>query len=438
MKKISIVIISVFFFLNTFAQSYIGHTVDNFAGIHGVIYNPANVVSSNLRADINLLSGSAFVGSDYFGVNFDNATEIGDFDFEDDAQRFPSEANNFFGNTDVVGPSFMFNLSKKSSIGLVSRGRGFFNANEINGVLFENLIENFDEDEDFSFNSSNLNVTAHSWAEIGLAYGRILIDKPNHMLSGGVTLKYLIGAGALFVDTPGLQGNFDASTEIIDSQGALNYGTTQGFDTDDVNFDNISSGFGLDVGFVYEWHPKRDSDNPVRFYQDPYRLKIGVSVTDIGSITYDNAEVKQYDLNARVSTNTDDDVQDFLDNNYENSTSNQSVEIQLPTTLRLLVDYRLAKKWLISAQADLSLINSSQVQSNRMINTYTLTPRLETKWLTLFVPIGLRQYDEFAMGAGFRFGPLSIGSGSILSSLVSDNSQTADVFLGLKIPIYRK
>lgn len=439
MKKIVLSVTTILFSISTmYTQSYIGHNIDNFGGIHGVIYNPASVVSSNLRADINLFSGSTFLGSDYFGINFENTSETDDYDFEDNTQRFPSEANNFFANTDVVGPSFMFNLSKKSSIGLISRGRGFFNANEFNGVLFENLIDDFDEEEDFSFNSSNLNVTAHLWAEVGLAYGRILLDKPKHMLSGGVTLKYLIGAGAIFVDTPGLQGNFDASTETIDSQGFLHYGITQGFDTDDFNYDNTSSGFGLDVGFVYEWHPKRDTENPVRFYQDPYRLKIGVSVTDIGSISYSNTEVTRYDLNAIVSTDTEDDIEDFLDNNYENTTNNQAVQIQLPTTLRMLVDYRLAKKWLISAQADLSLINSSQVQSNRMINTYTLTPRLETKWFTLFVPVGLRQYDEFAMGAGFRLGPLSIGSGSILSSFISNEPKTTDIFIGLKIPIYRK
>lgn len=438
-RPIQLFILLLFIVSSMYSQSYIGHTIDNFSGIHGVIYNPANVVSSNLRADINLISASAFTGSDYLGINFDDAANNSDFDFEDDSQRIATDNNNFFLNTDIVTPSFMFNLSKKSSIGLITRVRGAFNANSINGLLFENLVENFDEDEDFTFDSSNLTLTTHAWAEIGLSYGRILLDRPQHMLSGGFTVKYLLGGGALFVDTPGLQGDFTASSEIIDSQGFLNYGTTQGFDANDVTFDDITPGFGLDVGFVYEWHPQRSDENPTRFYQDPYRLKIGVSVTDIGSITYENAEVKRYDLNARVSTaNYDDAVEDFLDNNYQNTTEEQSIEINLPTALHVLIDYRLARKWLISAQADVSLISSSQAQSNRMINTYTLTPRLETKWLTLFVPVGLRQYDEFAMGAGFRFGPLSLGSSSILSSLISDKSRTADIFLGLKIPIYRK
>lgn len=28
------------------AQNYIGHTMDNYAGVHGVVFNPANVFDS--------------------------------------------------------------------------------------------------------------------------------------------------------------------------------------------------------------------------------------------------------------------------------------------------------------------------------------------------------------------------------------------------------
>jgi len=41
-------------------------------------------------------------------------------------------------------------------------------------------------------------------------------------------------------------------------------------------------------------------------------------------------------------------------------------------------------------------------------------------------------------GAGLRFGPLMLGSGSVLTNLLSDTSKTTDVFVGLKVPIYRK
>jgi hypothetical protein len=105
--------------------------------------------------------------------------------------------------------------------------------------------------------------------------------------------------------------------------------------------------------------------------------------------------------------------------------------------MHLLLDYRLAKKWLISAQADFSLVNSGELQSNQVINTYTLMPRFESKWFTFFAPLSIREYDGFVFGGGIRLGPLSIGSGSVFSNLLSDESRTTDVFVGLKIPIYR-
>lgn len=442
MKKT--ILLSTFLVLISFcsySQNYIGHTVDNFAGIHSVLYNPANVVESNIKADINLFSASVFGGSDYFGINLsDVLNSDGGFDFDADTERLTSNSNNFFLNVDVMGPSFMFNLSPKSSIGLITRARSFFNLNEINGELYETIVDDLNSDNDFSFDSQNLNGTVHAWAEIGLAYGRVFIDNNNHLLKGGVTLKYLQGAGAAFMSSPGLQGNYVAASERLSSQGNLSYGTTEGFDSNDINFNNLSGSFGLDLGFAYQWHPNKEN-NGTRHYEDYYKLKVGVSVTDIGSINYDNSEIKTYDMNAQnVDTSTyQDDVEDFLDQNYASTTDRGSSKINLPTALHLLIDYRLTNKFLISAQADLAMTsNSANFVGNSIINTVTVAPRLETKWFSFYAPFSFRQYGDVAFGGGFRLGPLSVGSGSVFSNLLSDSSKTTDVFVGLKIPIYRK
>lgn len=423
--------------LKTQSQSYVGHAVDNYSGIHSVIFNPANVVESPLKADINLLSISTFSGTDYFNINFDQITNE-DFEFENDVETFPTNNNNFFGNVDVVGPSFMFNLSKKSSIGFISRARAFYQINGINGTLFESLANDFDDNENFQFDSSNLTTNVHAWAEFGLTYGRVLFSSQKHLLTGGVTFKYLLGVGSGFASTPNFSGEYFADREVVESQGTITYGNTPNFDGDDINFENLSTGYGFDVGFVYEYHPKRLDDN-IRYYQDPYRLKLAVSVTDIGSIDYENTEFTTYDLNTTVSTNQNtDDIQDFLDANFPSTTETGTASIQLPTALHLLLDYRIAGKLLVSAQANLAMSNDADQLSGRIINTIVLAPRLETKWFSLYAPISFREYDEVAYGAGLRLGPLSIGSGSILSNILTDESRTTDVFVGLKIPIYRK
>ncbi|WP_299130961.1 DUF5723 family protein [uncultured Winogradskyella sp.] len=423
----------------TYSQSYIGHAIDNFSGIQGITYNPSSIVGSNSKADINLFSASIFGGSDYFAINVSDIIKSeGGFDFESDTEKFPSNANSFFFNADILGPSFMFNLSPKSSIGIISRLRANFNINNINGTLYESVSNNFDLNEDFDFDSKNLSGTIHAWGEIGFAYGRILVNKPKHVLKGGVTLKYLQGGGAIFMNTLGMQGQYDASAQTLTTQGELNYGTSRDFEDGDIDFSELSAGFGLDFGFTYQWHPNRENDT-IPSYKDAYKLKIGVSVTDIGSVNYEDAITTTYDLNATVdASNFEDDTEAFLEDNYSGTETKNPSRIQLPTALHLLVDYRFAKKWFISAQANLSMIKDNAELSNAIINTVIIAPRLETKWFSFYAPLSLRQFGDVSLGSGLRFGPLTLGSGSVITNLLSDSSKTTDVYIGLKIPLYRK
>ena len=94
------------------------------------------------------------------------------------------------------------------------------------------------------------------------------------------------------MNSPGLQGQLYGSSEMLTTQGELNYGTSRDFEEGDIDFSESYSWFGLDVGFTYQWHPNRENDI-LPSYKDPYKLKIGVSLTDIGSINYDEAIINQ-------------------------------------------------------------------------------------------------------------------------------------------------
>ncbi|MEY8848479.1 DUF5723 family protein [Psychroserpens sp. XS_ASV72] len=258
-------------------------------------------------------------------------------------------------------------------------------------------------------------------------------------LKGGATLKILQGGGALFTSSPGLMGNYTGSSEVLSTQGSIKYGLSDAdFESENFASDNLTFGFGMDLGFTYQWHPNRENDS-VPIYRDRYKLKVGVSVTDIGAINYKDAEVTTYNMNATVNTGSyDGDLEEFLDDNYNNSTEKKSTKIQLPTALRVLADYKISKKFFVSAQANLSLVKKNNELANSINNSVTIAPRLETKWFSFFTPISFREYNDVAIGGGFRLGPLYVGSGSVFSNLISDSSKTADIFAGLKIPIYRK
>lgn len=426
------------------AQSFIGYTSDNYSGLHGVTLNPANIVNSKFRSEINLASASSTFNNDYFVADFNELFSGEEFD---DSRTEPKNNNNFTISADVMGPSFMFNLSPKSSIGIITRGRVVSNINELSGVLFENVEDNFDNNEDFIIEEDNFTITTHGWAEFGLAYGHVLLDKEQHFLKGGVTLKYLRGLGNAYTIGSNLLVDYQANTFVngdgqITSTGTIQYGSSNAFSVDgggEFKLEDNAQGLGADLGFIYEW--RKDPIDADNMANATYKLKLGVSVTDIGSINYKDADVKVYDVTNSINETQFDSVEDFedkLDAFYTLVEERSATKVLLPTALHVTADYNLDSQFFLNFRSDLSLRKKGEVNTNTIDNTFTLTPRFERKWVSVYLPIGVSEYSGFQAGFGFRAGPLFIGSQTILTNLLSDSSKAANIYAGLKIPIYKK
>jgi len=180
--------------------------VDRYAGVHGVPFNPALVSGSAYRVDVNIISSSAYLSTDYLGLNIQSVFKGGaGFNFDDDLERFPSDANNFFLNTDILGPSVLFNLGQKSSVALTTRLRGAFNLSNISGQFYESIADGFIDGGDFDINMNEFAGIGHIWGEIGATYGQVLLANERNILRGGVTLKYLAGGGGLFTNSQSLK-----------------------------------------------------------------------------------------------------------------------------------------------------------------------------------------------------------------------------------------
>ena len=438
------------------AQSYIGYLSDNYSGVHGVISNPANIVDSRFKTDFNIAGASAFFGNDYYGVKLGDVLDT-DFDFDENGNKSAKNENNLLGNADVLGPSFMFNINPTNSIALFTRGRIGYGINKINGQTYESVANGFDESEDFLVNEDDFYLTANAWAEIGLSYATVLVNKDQHFLKGGLSLKYLQGLGNAYASGSDVNVAYDAdgsdlgggnTTGSIASQGEVSYGHSQNIseDFDDFELEIVdgATGFGADLGFIYEWRPdyaSYNSTNGQTFkHLNKYKLKVGLSLTDIGSINYKNGTENIYNITGTVNEDDFEDqetIEELLENLYTQTGSGASSKWMLPTALNLNVDYNLSKRFYLNLNGDLSLSSATKTNVSRMANTVSLTPRFESKWFSFYMPVGIVQGSGAQWGAGLRAGPLYIGSGSVLSLLVSDNSKAADIYAGLKIPIYQ-
>ncbi|MGQ7946850.1 DUF5723 family protein [Flavobacterium sp. WC2509] len=456
MSKKILFLIVLFSIVKINAQSYMGYIPDNYAGVQGVLFNPASIVDSRFKADINLFSTSSSLNNDYYGVNLFKLPSSS-FDSDKDAVRTPTQNNGGIMYSDIMGPSFMFNIAPKHAIAIYTRARAVLNGNEINGELFDRFKDGFDDVESFTnLKVGSPNVVGHTWGEIGASYAAVLWQSKQHFLKGGFTAKYLVGGINSYVDGNGITANFNQTGDLVSSKltttGTVTVASSQDVITgdDDFKFDSDSKGFGADFGLVYEWRPDYDSydvnkakaaDNNFRDL-NKYKIRFGASVTDIGSITYKNMKKDLYNINGEATAQDLEDfdnLEDFLTEHYGTpKTTYSEYKSKLPTMLHVDVDWNIYKKFYLNATGNLSLVDNNARNTTYSQNTWMLTPRYETRWFTFSLPINYMEFNGMQVGTGLRFGPVFVGSSSLITNMLSKESKAADVYFGFKIPVYEK
>ena len=355
------------------AQSYTGFYHDNYAGVQSVLFNPASIVDSRFKTDINIFSISGSVGNDLYGVSLFDAFKK-NYDFDAEAKMSLSNNNNAIVNVDIMGPSFMFNIAPKHSLAVFTRARSIANFVGVNGNLVDEVKDGLDESNSFNLNGGSPNGVSNSWGELGVSYAAVLFQNKQHFLKGGLTAKYLQGIANGYTQGKNLQLTFAKNTVVpelstLSSQGELTIGGSQDFEAnDDYKFDANSNGLGFDLGLVYEWRPDyasydlnnaKPADNNFRNL-NKYKLRFGLSVTDIGSINYKNATRDTYNLNGNVTQDQIDNIDniyDFLNDNYTKISSNKGLKTNLPTALHADVDWNMHKKFYLNLNGDLSMVD---------------------------------------------------------------------------------
>lgn len=449
MKRIFLVTMLLLFTTALHAQSYVGLLNDNYAGVHNVVSNPSEIVDSRLRTDINLAGASVFLGNDYIEVSLREAL-FSEFDF-DDAEKTLKDKNNFYGNLDILGPSVMFNINRKNAVAIFTRARLFYNITDINGQTFENFEQGFDANTDFTIDENDFNLSTNSWTELGLTYARELYNKNEHYLKGGLSLKYLEGIGNVYAGGNDVNIIYNNGTNpdnsTITTSGIIAFGNSAGNNLDNFTFGANTSGFAVDLGFTYEWRPNYNShilkDSRGRTFvtkhTNKYKLKLGISLTDLGSLSYTSGAQERYDITNTITEtqfNQTDDLETLLERNYNRFSTSELLQPVLPAALHISGDYLMNKYLYLSFNSSLSLVARDRINSNRIGNVISVTPRFERKWFSFFTPVSYFQHSGLQWGAGLRAGPIYFGSGTVVSALVGNKSKAVDAFAGIKIPIY--
>ncbi len=457
MRIIFVLFLVLLLFSNAYTQDFQGFRSSNYSGVNGVFFNPANTVDNNYRSDFNLFSVSTLIGNNQASFTLNNLTNS----FKGDSiknQIFGKNAGLSSGMAivDFRGPSVMFSVGKKNGFALTTRARVFSSVTDIDGKLVDKISDDFNNDPSLPYTlSSNqdMRVTANGWAELGLSYGRVITDDGSNYLKGGVTLKFLSGAGNAYMGIDNFNGTIDEDA-LLQQVFLRNTTGKIGMGFGGINFSDFeagdllkmkSKGFGADIGFIYEYKTEKSKN---------YLFKLGVAVTDIGSITYkkdlarsgdytiDINDPERFDLSELDGVEFDDFNSFFVSHPqyFTPAASNNEEEyiVSLPSALHLTADFHVISGLYINVASQIALnSNKTKAFNNKVYNSFSATPRFETKRFGVYLPISYNRLSRFNAGASLRLGPLFVGSGSILSALMSHSKQ-ADVFVGLRFGSLRK
>lgn len=472
-----------------YAQQWLGISGSNYAGTNAVYNNPANLSDSRYKIYVNLIANDIFISNNYVGWNAPYS--ILQLLTNTAAQEYRNSKNIIvFKNTyydingngdpyhlnlldDLRGPSFLYTLNNKSAIGLLTRIRTATNfsgaslglANVIRLGTDTLLLKN----QNFKLDESTLNI--NSYAELGLSYSRILQDDDEDFVKVGITLKRVVGIYNAHINIE--EADYSIVDDPTDSKKQIvrinhlkaNYGhTLEGAYTNASpslawGFGNQSagSGWGVDLGIVYEYRPdarkfsyrekgKKKWDQS----KNKYEYKIGVSILDIGAISYDNpnyvrnwnVDINNTEFNSNdVSKVTGSDDAFNRINQKIGSTDANSVNsftAGLPTAFQINFDYHLQNRFYVNSLWVQGLKGSTSV-GMKMPSSLSVTPRWEGKWIEVAMPFALLDnYSVLTFGLAGRFGPVFFGTDNLGSFLNISRPRGTDLYFGLSIPIFSK
>lgn len=461
------------------AQDFLGYGNSNYGGLQALEVNPASIVDGRYRVEIGLYGTVGFT-NDYLGLKRSAFGNLGDaFGFREkdplgNAIYEEYWTENWRDNTAKqlfssgnVSLGFILSLGPKSAFAFTTRARAILSASNVNSYLMKAFLEEFElapgsEAATLIYGnpifSDNANAQMISFAEYGLSYGHTILDKGRHFLKGAGRVKYLQGIASTTATADELGviiKNADTLTALPGTNFSLSY-------SDNFNFSELISSFqqeakpsvGFDVGMIYEFRPRymdyryrTDGKTSKTVPGEPkYLLRVGVSLTDIGQLTFKQnvfsgnfAVIDTSDLVNFTSEDFEEFKNKLVDGLVSNNDSVGTYKLKLPTALGIQLDWHVYRKWFLGFSMRQQLEANSPFRAQEP-SRYVFTPRYESNALEVALPIGFDNLGNNTIGTLMRVGPVMLGSNSLISTALLNDGDiySLDVFFGIKIGLKYK
>ena len=441
MKKITLILCSLFF-IPTFAQDHFsGITTSKRVGILNASLNPSELSNLDSKFEVQLMSFSLNVANNKIGFSdIANGNNLENSIFDS------AGPVSFNVDADFLLPGVAFKLLNWG-FAVTTAGHIKTNVTDFDptvGNAFKNNLDNIGIDPIQFSNPNNQRITAATWGELGFSASHKIFENEKNKISGGVTLKLLFPGSYANIGFGDFNGIFKAnlgtqSVELSEANASLNIAYTGGLansfsNTSDYTnslFGNLN-GMAADLGINYQLKGAGKS----------YKLKIGAALKNIGSMTFkgDDNYSKNYkleigstplDLKKFVSASGIKEIETAFDPYLKNPETKKEFKVKLPTVLNLYADIKVISKLNVTLFLQQKMNADSANDQITSQNIFSVTPRVSLGFFEAYMPIGVNEVSGTTAGLGFRLGGFFLGSNSILTAVTNDSKQ-ADFYTGFR------
>jgi hypothetical protein len=454
---------------NANAQEMLGVAFSIYSGISSVSLNPALLTGTRVYMDVNIITGDIAVANDMIYFQPDNRT-IRKAISQDSTIFTRGRFNwgrtfNYYRNTDdkyaasnvkIIGPSMMIQADRHA-FGLTTTFRSFNSGNQIPHtmpvLMYEGL--SYEPFHGVEHNHDAYSFVSLTWSEIGLSYAYNFYDLYSNRFTFGITAKALFGYQGGYIDMRNSQFEVidERSVDFKNIDADIAYSLPVGYDSIyTTDYAPLVKGYGagFDFGIVFTKLKstlvyERDDKLCARPYND-YIYKIGLSILDIGAITFnENAELHRFD-NVSKRWIDFDTIQfkgiryamqnysrGFYDGDPDASYVNDQIRVGLPAAVSLQFDYHLRKRVYLSALWMHPLkFNSRTAWRPAQLS---VIGRYENRMFGVSVPVSLFDYEDPRVGVAVRFYTMTLGTDRLGSLLGLSNFNGMDFYFSFRFNI---
>ncbi|MEW6134848.1 MAG: DUF5723 family protein [Bacteroidota bacterium] len=455
--------------LRLHSQEFTGIGTGNYSGVNSVLVNPSLVLLQQSWLDIRLAGAGLFIENNFVYIprNDFNLTDLlkKNYQFprygEYERPILASGGKGFYHaylDSRLLLPAILYaDMSRRFAVALSIQSRFAGAADRIpyDVANFGYYGLEYSRQHNIEYNDHNISGSGLAWSEIGATVAGVLKRERFDLWTAGLTLKYLLGHSGFYAKVDNIRYVVlnDSTVDIRNLTGTAAYAAPMDYSTN--SFPGGQSyiqgkGIGFDLGVIFlKTHREIKRLVPQQVCAtnfDDYVWRLGISLIDLGMISFDRHARKHAFLNASYFwenannlgyTYFQEAVDDFsnrLTGSPTGSLIDTAFRIGLPTALSIQYDRQLQHHWYLFAGIvkGLPLLGDAAVKRPDQL---MLIPRYETRHFEASFPLTLYRFVKPRLGLALRLGTFTIGTDNLGGFIRQGNLKSADLYFSLRISL---